>query len=424
MGFSTWLVTASAESPTEGAPSSVSYWNTVMLGFSVASAPNAPTLTAPANGAYLDYTLSGNNQFSGIANSTDSANINARAFRVKASGAGSYSYLNVSTNALQSTIVWNSVNIAPGASGTFTVPGLSNGVTDNWSMADQESLANLQGSFASDFSVNFQLAPNLSINGPVGSETTTNAPSLAYTPTPASGASVTGGRWLIYPLAVTQASGFSIDIGAGTIPAGAVSDVSWTGNPLTVAIQSGVTLTNGAGYVAYAAVTETGNEWSSTISSSFTISLDQPATPSITVVPSIDTATSPPLVTITVQGHDNILSADDASSEGGLGTLTAGANTTIAQSNAQHVDGSYSVSMTSTAAGAMSFSTSASAYEVLPNTAYTIMGFYKAAATAESCRTDIAWYTSAGTLISTTQGNAVTDSTTGWVASISQTTAY
>jgi len=385
-------------------------WLTDILGFNTASAPNASTLTTPANGSFLDVTISPNDQFSGIANSTDGANINARAFRIKASTASSYNYLNVSTNALQSTIVWNTVNIAPGASGTFTVPGLTNGVTDNWSMADQESLANLQGAFAADFSVNFQLAPNLSINSPTGSETTTNAPSLSYTPTPASGASVTGGRWLIYPLAVTQASGFSINIGAGTIPAGAVSDVSWTGNPLTVAIQSGVTLTNGAGYVAYAAVTETGNEWSSTISSSFTISLDQPATPSITVVPSIDTSNTPPLVTITVQGHDNILSADDASFEGGIGTWV-GSNATLSQDSANHLDGSYSLKLVTAAAGAANAYTSPTAYAAVPGETYTVIIPVKDDGTHhESCYGYLQWLDSSGNAISSLDSATITTS--------------
>ena len=131
-----------------------------------ASPPNAPSLTSPGNGSYIDATT--NPSFTANNNSTDSANINARAMRLKASGATSYNYFNVSTGAFQSTIIWNAVNYAPGAAGTFgPISGLSNGITDNWSMADQEALANLQGPFASDFTVNMQAAPNLSINPPV-----------------------------------------------------------------------------------------------------------------------------------------------------------------------------------------------------------------------------------------------------------------
>ena len=307
-----------------------------------ASAPNAPSLTSPGNGSYIDATT--NPSFTANNNSTDSANINARAMRLKASGATSYNYFNVLTGALQSTIIWNAVNYAPGAAGTFgPISGLSNGITDNWSMADQEALANLQGPFASDFTVNMQAAPNLSINSPVGSMTTSSSPSLSYSATPPSGAQVTGGQWLIYTLAATQVSGFTIDIATATIPAGAVSNVTFTGNPLTVAIQSGVSLNNSTTYVAYAAVTETGGEWSNTISSTFTISLDTPATPTITAVASTDPVTGYAPIALTVQGHDNILTADDASFEGSIGTWTAGANWTIAQSTTYALDGSHSL---------------------------------------------------------------------------------
>ena len=151
-----------------------------------ASPPNAPSLTSPGNGSYIDATT--NPSFTANNNSTDSANINARAMRLKASGATSYNYYNVSTGAFQSTIIWNAVNLAPGVAGTFgPISGLSNGITDNWSMADQEALANFQGPFASDFTVNMQAGPSLSINAPAGSVTTSNAPSLSYNASPASG---------------------------------------------------------------------------------------------------------------------------------------------------------------------------------------------------------------------------------------------
>ncbi len=259
-----------------------------------ATAPYSPTLTTPSNASYIDATSGVT--FAGTYNSTDGANANARALRMKIAGASAYSYWNQSTAAWQSTIVWNPVTIAPGASGSFgpITGGLSNGTTINWSMADQESSGNLQGAFASDFTVNLQVAPNLTVSAPTGTVTTTDSPSLDYTPAPPSGATITGGRWLVYTAAQT------IDIGAGTIPAGAVSDVSWTGNPLTVALQAGVALTSGATYYAYAAVEESGSEWSSTISTTFTISLTPPATPTITAT--AGTVHGVPTAVLQVQG--------------------------------------------------------------------------------------------------------------------------
>lgn len=386
------------------------------------SPPNAPTLTTPANGAYIDATVSGNNQFTGTYNSTDGANANARALRIKSSGATSYSYLNVSSNTLQSTIVWNTVNIAPGGSGTFTVPGLVNGVTDNWSMADQESLANLQGPFASDFSVNFQVAPNLVINEPSGSIVTSSAPSLQYVPTPAQGASVIGGQWLVYPQSVTTQTGFSIDIATGTIPAGYVSNVTWTGNPLTVALQSGVALDNGTTYVAYAAIIETGNEYSSTISSAFTIALDSPATPGGAVYSNPGGAPVPPNNEIQIQGHDNLLSAVDASFETGLGVWGNGTNCTVSQSSAKALDGSHSLLM-QFSVGSQQRAFESPVNECLPNTFYTAMAFFLAATTARDMVVIAEQFTADGAYIGAAGTSpSVTDNTTTWTQGIVQFT--
>jgi hypothetical protein len=171
-----------------------------------AAPPSAPTLTSPTNGLYVDATTGVS--FSATYNSTDQASANARAMRLKLSTASSYSYYSTSAGAFQSTIVWNPVNIAPGASAQFgPIDSLTNQGATNWSMADQESLANLQGPFASDNTVNLQAAPSVSINSPVGSETGSSAPPLLYTASPTSGATITGGQWVLYPLSVTQESG-------------------------------------------------------------------------------------------------------------------------------------------------------------------------------------------------------------------------
>jgi hypothetical protein len=58
-----------------------------------------------------------------------------------------------------------------------------------------------------------------------------------------------------------------------------------------------------------------------------------------------------------------------------------------------------------------------SGYPVIGGANYTIRSDYRAAATPQSVRTDVAWYTSAGTLISTSTGTAVTDTTSGWTTS-------
>lgn len=291
----------------------------LLSGYQLASAPLAPSLVSPSNNSYMD--ASTGITFSAVANSPDGAPINARAMRLKLSTAASYTYWNANVAVFQSTIVWNTVSIAPGATGSFgPISGLTDGTTINWSMADQESAANLQGPFASDFTVSLQGPVNLTVSQPVGVVSATASPALVYVATPPTGATIIGGQWLVYPLAVTQAAGFAIDIGTGTIPVGYLSNVTWTGNPQTVAMQTGITLANSQTYVAYAAVQETGAEWSSTVGSTFSLVLDAPGTPTIVATASTDATTGYPVISLDVSGGGNLLTAVDGSFETGIGT--------------------------------------------------------------------------------------------------------
>ena len=117
-----------------------------------ASAPSAPTLTAPANTATINALTS--TTFSATYNSTDSQNQNAFAMRVAANG-GAYTYWDVATQTFSSSIVWNPSNVAPGNSFSVVLPAnaLTSGNSYTWSMASQESGANLQGPFAGDFAL-------------------------------------------------------------------------------------------------------------------------------------------------------------------------------------------------------------------------------------------------------------------------------
>lgn len=310
-----------------------------------ASAPNAPTLTAPANASYLD--VASGVTLTGTYNSTDSANQNAYACRIKVSGASSYSYYNASTNALQSTIVWNPDSVAPGGSFNATLPSsaVSDGNTYNWSLASQESGANLQGPFAADFTFNAQAAPVLTVNGPSGTTTTAN-PLVTWTTTPPSGASQTA-----YQVIVESGS-------YGTVPGSGTQ--AWNSGVVASSAQSatvGTALTNQTTYRAFVQVTETGGQTSSWKYTTFTASFDPPGQPTVTATPGTDPSTGCPVITVAVQGRDNLLSLNDASFEGSLGTWTAGANTSIADSTAEALDGSYSMTLTATAAGNVAAST-------------------------------------------------------------------
>jgi hypothetical protein len=329
--------------------------------------------------------------------------------RLKLASATAYSYYSTSAGAFQSTIVWNAVNIAPGASAQFgPVDSLTNQGATNWSMADQESLANMQGPFATDFTVNLQLAPQLTINFPTGTEAGTNSPTLEYVATPANGASVIGGQFLVYPIATTQASGFAITI-PGTIPSGAVSNVTFSGNPQTVEMQSGVVLTQGQTYVCYAAVQETGPEWSPTVSSTFTINLDQPAAPSV-AVSQVKTPAGSSTASIVVTGNDNLLSATDASFESSIGTWFA-VNADLAQGQTGVTDGAYSLAIQGIATGAAS--AQSTGYDVVPGNTYSVMGVWTAASGASDATLNLVWLDSSGSSISQDSSLTLAPSSSG-----------
>ena len=106
--------------------------------------PFAPTLGTPANGAALD--LAGPPTFLYTYNCPGSPQA-TYAFRMKISGASSYSYWNATTPGWQGTIVWNA-----GSTGSITFPSASfvDGNTYNWSVANG-SMAGYNGPFATDF---------------------------------------------------------------------------------------------------------------------------------------------------------------------------------------------------------------------------------------------------------------------------------
>ncbi len=377
-----------------------------------ATAPNAPILQAPANASSLD--ASGGVVFQAAYSATDTYNQNAYAAEIELSGAAAFSFYNASTNALQSTEVFNSSLVAPGASWSWAIPGtaLANGNTYVWSARSQEAGANLQGPYASTFTFNTAAAPSLTVSYPTGTVVSA-APALGYTATPASGDSIQGGRWLIYTTAATQASGFSIDIGEGVIPAGAISDVTWTGNPGSVAMASGASLLNHTGYTAYAAVYETGTIWSSTVSSACTVTFDSPATPTITATPTTDPATGCPMIQVTVQGHDNLLSAVDASFETGVGTWVPGGETSLSQSSAEALDGSYSLALTADVASAQLYARTGP-YPVLGGASLLGMASVRAAATAEQFEAVLEYWQNGAFTGSVSSGVAVTDTVGGW----------
>lgn len=365
------------------------------------SAPSAPTLTSPANASYID--VSSGASFTATYNSTDNYAQNAYALRIKTSGASSYSYWNASTSALQSTVVWNSDSVAVGASWTVTLPSgvLADGNIYNWSMASRESGANLQGSFASDFTFTAQAPPSVTVSLPTGTVTGTTQPEAQWADTLPPSVSQ-----IAYSI-IVETGTFGTSPGSGTQvwASGTVSSASLNAILGVGGSPSGYSFSPNVTTRCFVQVTESGGQTSNWGYTTFTIETNVPANPVFTGVAGTDPVTGAPMVTLSVQACDNELTANQASLESGTTTgWSAGSNTTPSASTAWAMDGSYSLAMTATASGAVSASTATgtSGIACTPGELKQIMACFHDPTAARATTLEISFYTSAGALVSTT----------------------
>lgn len=375
-----------------------------MITARVADPPLAPSLTSPTNGAYLDSNAAGVT-FSWAYNpGTDSGTQTAYALRVSTDG-GAYQYWNATSSAFQSGIVWNSLT-----TGSVAIPAgkLADGHSYTWSIATQESHYGLQGPFASDLQFTGNAMPTATITAPSGT-ISSPTPLVTWSEVLGSGDVQTAFRVVIYTLAVTGQAGFSPGVTTPTVDSGVVSSAatSWQ-------VPSGSALGQ-AQWVVYVQITETGAINSTWSSSSFTVAFDPPAAPSLSAALGTSGA-GVPIITLTATAHDNLLSYNDASFEGGIGDWTPGANATLAQSTAQALDGTDSMSITAAAtAGPFTLSPSTSGqFAVNTGQQHQAMASLRANSTGRSWTLGIQWKNSSGAVLSTTTGSAVTDTTTGW----------
>ena len=370
------------------------------------AAPAAPTLQSPANASYDD--VASGVTLSATYNASDAYGANAYALRVKTS-AGSYNYWNASTSALQSTEVWNTLSpvVANGALVSVALPSgvLTDGNVYNWSFAMQESGNNLQGAFASDFTFTAQAAPTVTVTAPTGTLNGSLYPAITWTATFPSGATQTN-----YSVIVESGSYGTVP-GSGTQAwSSGVIASSATTVDVTTALPANVT------YRVFVQLTETGSETSPWAYSTFTLQADVPATPVLTATPGTDPTTGAPMVTLDLQCVDNQLTLNQASLESDVTTgWAAGTNTTIAASSTWAQDGSYSLSMTATAAGGVAANTptGASGVACAPGETVRAMAFFHSPATARACTVEISFYNSAGTLLSSATSAAVNSTLSG-----------
>lgn len=262
----------------------------VTLVATVADPPLAPTLTAPASGAYLDSNAAGVTFTWTYQPASGSGTQTAYALRALISG--SYQYWNATSVAFQGSIVWNTTSNQFAA---VPAGNLADGVSYNWSVATQESHYSLQGPFASDSVFTASAMPTVTVTAPSGTIATAT-PTVTWTEVLGGGLSQTSFRAVIYTQAVTLAGGFSPGVTTPTEDSGVLSSAS-----LSWAVPTALAQGN---WVVYVQIVETGAVASNWASSSFAIVYTGPATPTLTATAGNDPTTMAPIVTLLAQGND------------------------------------------------------------------------------------------------------------------------
>lgn len=248
--------------------------------------------------------------------------------------------------------------------------------------------------------------------------TTSTQPDVSWTFTQAEGFLQSRYRVLIYSAAQFGAAGFSAGVSAATWDSG---DQFGDANDVPLVID----LTNGTTYRAYVKTAmdwpgPEGQLWWSTYvaSSSFTVTVVPPATPSLTVVGEPTLPGYRNRVTVSLAGF-NLLDTDTASFEGGtIGGWVAGANTntpTVSATNPK--SGINDMLLTATAAGTIEAlsGTFASAERVKPGTVVSATASFRALVTGRITSVGIRFFDVSGVTISTPMSSTVTDTTTGYV---------
>lgn len=372
--------------------------------------PAAPTLQLPTSGTYVDM-AGATPTFSWLYNPGNAVGgQTAFAIRQKISGAGTYSYYNVGTSSWQSTIVWNTQTAQ---SFTFPAGKWVDGNTYNWSVATQD--AGGQGPFASDYTLNAQAVPVVTALTPSGSISSAK-PVVTWSVSYPSGAGEVSYQVRTFSAAQYGAVGFNPATSTATDDSGVVSSGS------TTSYQVATSLPAGTSFRSYIQVTETGAEPSGFIAfAGYTVTTDLPPAPTLTAAASTDSVTGCPLIQLQGQSNLNNLSSVDASFETGVGTWAANTNCSVSQSSTQALDGTFSLRMSSTAAGDMK--AVSGQYAISGSTQYTAMAYLRAGASGRSIAVFITWFDASHIVISTSTGTAAADVTTGWTQALVTATA-
>jgi hypothetical protein len=363
-------------------------------------APTAPTLVSPANASTVD-AAAGFTVESTFNDPGDT--ISGIYIRRKIVGAPSYEYYNSATGLWQGT---ESKIVQVSDDFTFPASKWTNGNNYQWSMAHEDSL-NQKGAYASDFTLTASTPPTTTVTGPTGTVVDTTTPSVTWTRTDPEGNTF-------------QAYEVIVEFGAYGATPGAGTEIYDSGQVNSTATTQAVStpLTNGTTYRAFVR-TKAGDQWGPWAFSTFTMGLNVPAEPTLTLTPEPAAGR----MRIDVQGRDNLLTTNQASAEVDTTgwAVVAGSFAALTRSTTFALDGSASFLLTkNTATGNMGIQTPAgtAGFPVSAGKVYTAVAASRAGTTARSTRVDIGWYDAAGALLSTSVGIVQTNNNQGWTQSL------
>lgn len=257
----------------------------------------------------------------------------------------------------------------------------------------------------------YNSAPSATGTGPNANASTTR-PAFTWSYSDADG-DAQERYWIrVYTATQAAATGFDPRPG-GTTP---VAESGETFSSLTSWICT-TDLVNGVSYRAYIFVADAGSGGRYNYAAggpypyaTATILIPLPAVPEITVTS--DTAGMGDVLTI--QDRQSLIPADDFSLEGSLGTWVLDNNCSVARTSFGSAEqGGFVLDITANGGGVATAKTGFIA-GIQAGVTYSARAAFWRVTTTRTCRVDIQWFTSGGSLLSTSTGIAVSEATSSW----------
>lgn len=249
--------------------------------------------------------------------------------------------------------------------------------------------------------------PTVTVTTPSGSVTDTSFVSVNWTYADTDGDPQSAYEIKIFDAATYGGGSFSPNTSTPAVETGIITSTN-NGQTLEASLANSTTY---RAYVRVAQLVNGANYFSDWAYSQFSLSVDAPATPTLSASYNATTGA----VDVSIFGRTNVLSANQASLETNTTGWTAVSNCAISRSTSQFSDGASSLQLTASSSGDMTASTtSATKFAVTASKKFSATAEFKAGSTARSCSVGIQWLNSSGTAISTAYGTAENDSSSSW----------